>query len=772
MSYLNEYKQRKEAICSLLGRASNVFKDINEQDSKSIEELQKITAEGKFSVVVAGQFSSGKSTFLNALMGEKYLPSFTKETTATINELKSVEESPIGKPAIKVNYRDGHSIVSEDVSLANISKYVCTDGDDVINKVASVELFLDSPFLNDGVRLIDTPGLNGIAEGHKEVTYGKLGETHASIFMFCATAPGSKTDYDLLKDIKDSGSSVIFVLNQIDLINESEGETPESVIENLRKGYATKFDDTLPEIWPVSSYEALVGRNSTPLKHNDRFYETPEDKKMLVLRSRIEDFEDRLIKYLTTGERTKAELLSPVKQLEAKIIKSSESLSQSLSLLNSDVSVSDLKEKKDDIEKEISIVKEKNNGNIRSVRNKVSQLIYDTEDGIKSDSRDIRSKFLSQVEKSEGELDEFEANSRSFLRRMENQYKEAMESRLETLNKEVKKLISESFEEYSMIVNDHINGKMNRISFDVKGASLDSSYFDIDLDIDAYENQLDDLYNKQFDTSMAAADEAHLATVAEKNLNNLEVAKSEISDIRKSGKDRIDSLGLRPGAEERSRNVTKKVSGLKGFGKWIMSGSRDKNVIEYYMDYSRQEAYDRKLNDIRYEMDSELDAAQHRYEELKRKDTDVDGHRNNERKYNAELQMLERQIERCKARREQNIHKELRKRTRAAKEYVESLLEDIDKNHRDAAIKELRDQENNISELITKVINDVLSIACEEKQKELSLIIEKLESGAEKIENERNEITSKLEALKELRVETVDLRREIEDIETDEIEQK
>ncbi len=85
MSYLNEYKQRKEAICSLLGRASSIFKNIDEQDSKSLEELQKITAEGKFSVVVAGQFSSGKSTFLNALMCEKYLPSFTKKTTASIN---------------------------------------------------------------------------------------------------------------------------------------------------------------------------------------------------------------------------------------------------------------------------------------------------------------------------------------------------------------------------------------------------------------------------------------------------------------------------------------------------------------------------------------------------------------------------------------------------------------------------------------------------------------------------------------------------------------
>lgn len=771
MNYINEYRQRREKICTLLSKASVIFKDINELDAKSLDELQKITAEGKFSVVVAGQFSSGKSTFLNALMGEKYLPSFTKETTATINELKSVSESPIGKPAIKVNFRDGSTVVSEDVSLENISKYVCTDGDDVVNKIASVELFLNSPFLNDGVRLIDTPGLNGIAEGHKEVTYGKLGETHASIFMFCATAPGSKTDYELLKDIKDSGSSVIFVLNQIDLIKSSEGETPESVIDNLRKGYSAKFDDTLPEIWPVSSYEALVARNSKPLKHNDRYYETEEEKKTLLNRSRIESFEERLLKYLTQGERAKAELLSPIKQLESKLVRNSNELEQKLSLLNSDVSVSELKDKKNQLEKEIASVKEKNSGNLHIVKNKVSQLIYDTEDGIKSDTREIRKKYISNIEKSECDLEEFEDNSRSFLRRMENQYKEAVESRLDTLSKGVNLIISEKFEEYSLIIHEHMNRRAAATSIDVKTVTLDSSYFDIDIDMDLYQNQIEDLYMKQREASYAAADEEYLANVAEKNKKSISEAENAMSEISKYHNSQIAQMGARPSSEERRRTVTTKQGGIQGFFSYIFKGSRETHKTVYYMDNSRQEEYDRKLYEIQSNKDNELYDARKRYEELKNKDTDADSHREKARKHDLESESLNRKIEVYKVKREQNLKKELRKRKRAAKEYVESLLEDIDKNYRDAAIHEIKEQERKISEMITTIVNDILSLACEEKMKELSLIIEKLESGAVKIENEKFDISNKLETLKGLREETIDIRRELEDMETDYIEQ-
>lgn len=53
-----------------------------------METVKQLTADvenDEFTIVLVGEFSSGKSTFLNALMGEKILPSFSNETTATVN---------------------------------------------------------------------------------------------------------------------------------------------------------------------------------------------------------------------------------------------------------------------------------------------------------------------------------------------------------------------------------------------------------------------------------------------------------------------------------------------------------------------------------------------------------------------------------------------------------------------------------------------------------------------------------------------------------------
>ena len=102
MDYKSLYFERKKHVLELLGETMNFYITQNNADkSSALNDLMQSVEKGTFSIVVVGQFSSGKSTFLNALMGEKYLPSFTTETTATINFLRSVKESPTQKPLIK-----------------------------------------------------------------------------------------------------------------------------------------------------------------------------------------------------------------------------------------------------------------------------------------------------------------------------------------------------------------------------------------------------------------------------------------------------------------------------------------------------------------------------------------------------------------------------------------------------------------------------------------------------------------------------------------------
>ena len=152
-SALKEHVLLKDSVIKLLGDAKELFTihfgNAKEDSIRAFEELAEKTRDGRFSIIVVGEFSAGKSTFLNALMREKYLDSFSSETTANINFLKSVNDSPTGKPLIRVNYKDGKTETSDNVSFENIQKYVSTRGIEVAATIDIVEIFLDSPFLND-----------------------------------------------------------------------------------------------------------------------------------------------------------------------------------------------------------------------------------------------------------------------------------------------------------------------------------------------------------------------------------------------------------------------------------------------------------------------------------------------------------------------------------------------------------------------------------------------------------------------------------------------
>ena len=114
--------------------------------------------------------------------------------------------------------------------------------------------------------------------------------------MFNAKQPGSKTDYEKLNHLLKGCNSVLIVLNQKDLIKESE-QTMEEVVDTLKKNYSKWFDTKdLPEIFPISAYQALVARSARSLDYNGKDNFSESERKQLLDSSEIEKFEDRLTK--------------------------------------------------------------------------------------------------------------------------------------------------------------------------------------------------------------------------------------------------------------------------------------------------------------------------------------------------------------------------------------------------------------------------------------------------------------------------------------------
>ena len=311
------FKEKKNSIIALLGEAASFYQSQDDEDKKQVfDKLASDVKNGEFSIVVVGEFSAGKSTLLNALMGNRMLPSYKSETTATVNFLKHKEKQNDGYSG-KVVYKDGTEKGLTDTTLDTIMKYVSRRGEDVAATVKYVELYLDSKFLEDGVTLVDSPGLNGIAPGHKEITEQQILKSHASIFVFSGDHPGTETEFSFLGELSEKVKTIFLVMNKIDDIHEDEDETPESVVQTLRESYKKKFPNItkVPEIWPVAALPALVARSQEKVDYRGRSDWSAEEKIELERNSLLENFEARLLRFLTQGEKTRAELLAPIQKV-------------------------------------------------------------------------------------------------------------------------------------------------------------------------------------------------------------------------------------------------------------------------------------------------------------------------------------------------------------------------------------------------------------------------------------------------------------------------
>lgn len=76
------------------------------------------------------------------------------------------------------------------------------------------------------VSLIDTPGLNGVADNHREKTLNEIKNAHACIYLLQVRGV-NKSDADFIKYLSEYQKNILFVQNFIDELHDLEGETPE-----------------------------------------------------------------------------------------------------------------------------------------------------------------------------------------------------------------------------------------------------------------------------------------------------------------------------------------------------------------------------------------------------------------------------------------------------------------------------------------------------------------------------------------------------------------
>ncbi len=198
-------------------------------------------------VTVMGEFSSGKSTFVNAFIGAEVAPTGITPTTATINVVRYGRER-----GGRILYRDD---ASEDVPWAELFDRLRQLSPGEAERISRVEILLPLEIL-ERVNLVDTPGLNSILPEHEKVARDFIARADAVVWVFSAGQAGKKTEGQALAAITDQGVRVLGALNKVDQLSPSD-------IEKVAAMVNQELGDKLEAIVPVSARLATEGKEGS-----------------------------------------------------------------------------------------------------------------------------------------------------------------------------------------------------------------------------------------------------------------------------------------------------------------------------------------------------------------------------------------------------------------------------------------------------------------------------------------------------------------------------
>ncbi|WP_459862310.1 dynamin family protein [Campylobacter concisus] len=245
--FINAYKARyfkvftndfKGELARLVNDLNDPSLHISEQIKESLNLLIDTLNEPPL-IAVIGQFSSGKSTFLNALLSQDILPSGLTPVTAKAVRLKFAKI-----PLLSVKFINGSESLLASSDLAELNK--------LGEQVSGMTLYAPSEILKE-INFIDTPGLNSLRDADTKETKNTLKKVSGAIWLSLANNAAKASELESIKEIlKANDLKAICLINQKDKLSEEELE---SLLKHAKQTYGELFEDIIA----ISSKQALLG---------------------------------------------------------------------------------------------------------------------------------------------------------------------------------------------------------------------------------------------------------------------------------------------------------------------------------------------------------------------------------------------------------------------------------------------------------------------------------------------------------------------------------
>ncbi|MEA2713329.1 MAG: hypothetical protein QOK27_1290 [Gemmatimonadales bacterium] len=256
-----EIRAREQELLERLATALERFgSDVADDDLRRFQEAREQLT-GLFLLVIAGEFNSGKSSFINALLGERVLPEGVTPTTDRINILRH-------GPAVSELLRAAYLLER-------------THPADVLREI----------------NIVDTPGTNAIVRRHEELTRDFVPRSDLVLFVTSADRPFTESERGFLEQIRQWGKKIVFIVNKIDILTRPDER--EEVVRYVSEHAAALLGEA-PQVFAVSAREAQEARSGG------------KDREALWKQSGFGEVEDYLLNTLDQEERVRLKLLNPL----------------------------------------------------------------------------------------------------------------------------------------------------------------------------------------------------------------------------------------------------------------------------------------------------------------------------------------------------------------------------------------------------------------------------------------------------------------------------
>ena len=205
-------------LAGLLGRLEARPEDVSELRT-ALSDL-----EGLFLLVVCGEYNAGKSTFLNALLGQKVM---LEGVTPTTDRVTIVTYGPVAR-----DFEESPFVLRREVPA------------DVLRDLA----------------FVDTPGTNAVIKQHQELTERFVPRADLVLFVTSADRPFTESERQFLELIRSWGKKVVVVVNKFDILQASEqAQVLTFVREHAAATLQTPLGDA-PQVFGVAAREAYKAR--------------------------------------------------------------------------------------------------------------------------------------------------------------------------------------------------------------------------------------------------------------------------------------------------------------------------------------------------------------------------------------------------------------------------------------------------------------------------------------------------------------------------------